>query len=69
MTPTGWPFSEIVQEARFEYARNLLAEQSLRIIDVALMSGYGSPQHFSRAFRKFTDVTPTSSRRAAASAE
>ncbi len=65
----GQSFSEIVQEARFEYARGLLAERSAKIIDVAMMSGYGSPQHFSRAFRKFTGVTPTSYRRAAAVGE
>ena len=65
----GQSFSEIVQEARFEHARNLLAERSARIIDVAMMSGYGSPQHFSRAFRRFTGVTPTSYRRAAAVGE
>jgi AraC-like DNA-binding protein len=62
---SGQSFSDVLQEARFEYARNLLADRSAKIIDVAMMLGYGSPQHFSRAFRRYTGVTPTSYRRAA----
>ncbi len=65
----GWSFSQIVQEARFEHARNLLADRSAKIIDVAMMSGYGSPQHFSRAFRRFTGMTPRSYRRASATGD
>lgn len=63
---SGQSFSDILQEARFEHARKLLADRSAKIIDVAMMSGYGSPQHFSRAFRRYTGVTPTNYRRAAA---
>ncbi len=35
----------------------------MKVIDVAFMAGYESPQHFTRAFRRFTGVTPTAYRR------
>jgi AraC-like DNA-binding protein len=31
----------------------------MRVIDVAMMAGYESPQHFTRAFRRFTGATPS----------
>lgn len=55
----GRSYSEIVQEARFEVARDMLSEPAAKIIDVAMTAGYENPQHFSRAFRKFTGVTPS----------
>jgi AraC-like DNA-binding protein len=56
---SGTSYAKILQEARFELARARLAEPGLKIIDVAIMAGYESPQHFTRAFRRFTGVTPT----------
>jgi len=38
-------------EARFDLACAQLAEPSLKFIDVAMMSGSDSPQHFTRTFR------------------
>lgn len=56
---SGTSYSQIVQEARFDLARSHLNEPGMKVIDVAMMAGYDSPQHFSRAFRRFTGVTPT----------
>lgn len=55
----GSSYSQIVQEARFELARSCLDEPGMKIIDVAMMAGYERPQHFSRAFRRFSGVTPS----------
>jgi AraC-like DNA-binding protein len=55
----GLSYSEILQEARFQFAHSLLRDPNVTITDVAMASGYGSPQHFTRAFRGFTGVTPT----------
>lgn len=55
----GISYTEILQEARFQFARTLLSDPGAKIIDVAMASGYDNPQHFSRAFRRFTGVTPT----------
>jgi AraC-like DNA-binding protein len=54
----GRSYTDIVQEARFDLARDLLNDQALRIIDVSMMCSYENPQHFSRAFRKFAGISP-----------
>lgn len=56
---SGTSYAKILQEARFELARARLADPCLKVIDVAIMAGYESPQHFTRAFRRFTGVTPS----------
>lgn len=55
----GSSYSQILQEARFSLARQRLDDPDLKVIDVAMMAGYESPQHFTRAFRKFTGFTPS----------
>lgn len=60
---SGSSYSDVLQEARFEVARSLLDESGAKMIDVAMTVGYESQQHFSRAFRRFTGVTPTAYRR------
>ncbi len=61
---SGSSYSQVLQEARFDLARNLLDDPGAKIIDVAMTAGYQSPQHFTRAFRRFTGLTPTRYRRA-----
>ena len=56
---SGTTYSRTLQEARFELSRELLDDPDARIIDIAMLAGYNCPQHFSRAFRRFTGVTPT----------
>lgn len=56
---SGSSYSQIVQEARFELARTRLDDSGMKVIDVATMVGYESPQHFTRAFRRYTGVTPS----------
>jgi AraC-like DNA-binding protein len=60
---SGSSYSEVLQEARFDLARSLLDDPGAKIIDVAMTAGYESQQHFTRAFRRFTGVTPTRYRR------
>jgi AraC-like DNA-binding protein len=62
----GRTYSDVVQEARFDLARELLVDPAARIIDVAMAAGYENPQHFSRAFRQLAGVSPTAYRRSAA---
>ncbi len=55
----GSSFSKILWEARFELACTHLGNPDMKVIDVAMTAGYESPQHFTRAFRQFTGVTPS----------
>jgi AraC-like DNA-binding protein len=59
----GTTYSRVLSEARFGLARAHLKDPALKVIDVAMMAGYESPQHFTRAFRNFTGVTPKAYRR------
>jgi AraC-like DNA-binding protein len=59
----GSSYSQILQEARFGLARARLEDPSVKVIDVAMTAGYESPQHFTRAFRRFTGCTPSEYRR------
>ncbi|WPL12653.1 MULTISPECIES: AraC family transcriptional regulator [Thiorhodovibrio] len=61
---SGSCYSQVLQEARFDLARGLLGDPGAKIIDVAMTAGYDSQQHFTRAFRRFTGLTPTGYRRA-----
>lgn len=44
-------------------ARELLAEPTLSIIQVALAVGYQTPSAFAASFRKATNLTPSAFRR------
>lgn len=59
LTQCGSSYSQILQDARFELACARLDDPGLKIIDVAMMAGYDSPQHFTRAFRRYSGATPT----------
>lgn len=55
----GSSYSQILQEARFQLACMRLEDLGQKVIDVAMMTGYENPQHFTRAFRRFTGLTPS----------
>lgn len=55
----GISYGELIQETRFHIARSMLTDSSAMIRDVAMMSGYENPQHFSRAFRRMTGMSPS----------
>jgi AraC-like DNA-binding protein len=52
-------YSQIVQEARFSIASDLLADSDLNMTDIAFATGYDNAPHFSRAFKRLTGVTPS----------
>lgn len=62
----GRSYSDVVQEARFELASELLVDPSTRITDIALAAGYENQQHFARAFRRFAGVSPRAYRKSLA---
>ncbi len=57
-------FSRLVEDARFDVARSLLADHALRVIDVSMELGYRDSANFTRAFRRWTGVSPQLFRRA-----
>jgi AraC-like DNA-binding protein len=58
LTQSGSTYSDIVQEARFSIASDLMADSDLNIADIAFAAGYENAPHFSRAFKRLTGRTP-----------
>lgn len=58
LSNAGVSYSDLLDKVRFESAFKLLRSTDAKIIDVAFSSGYTDPAHFTRAFRRFTGVTP-----------
>jgi YesN/AraC family two-component response regulator len=56
-------FEEYVQELRIERAKQLLESTHLDAARVAELSGFATPQYFSRSFRRSVGVTPLEHRR------
>jgi len=59
---TGVPLSEYIRRRRLTLAAFELQNTNSRVIDVALLYGYESPEAFSRAFHKLHGVTPMAAR-------
>ncbi len=49
---------QIVDQARYQAATRLLEESEIRITDIAMDLGYTDSAHFTRAFRRWSGVTP-----------
>ncbi len=56
-------FSDIVDKARVFQASYLLKESNLKLIDIALSLGYSDASNFTRAFQRWTGVSPKEYRR------
>ena len=55
----GGTFSDFVSEIRAALAQDYLSQDVLPITEVAFLLGYSNPASFSRAFKNWTDQTPT----------
>jgi AraC-like DNA-binding protein len=60
---TGHTPNEYLQRLRVEKAEDLLRQTHQPVTDIALATGFGSGQHFSVIFRRYTGVAPASYRR------
>lgn len=56
----GTSFRAIVDEVRFELARQLLADTDMTTTEIADTLDYGDASAFTRAFRRWTDMPPAS---------
>ena len=56
---SGLTYSDLVQQARFENAAEILASTDQQIIQISTQLGYEDAAHFSRAFKRMAGVTPS----------
>jgi AraC-like DNA-binding protein len=59
-------YSEVVDEVRYELARELLAGRDLEIAKIGATLGYRDPSSFSRAFMRWSGTCPRDYRNAIA---
>jgi AraC-like DNA-binding protein len=63
LAETGASFGQIVDAARFEAARSMLADPAVKVIEVSAQLGYNDSANFTRAFRRWTGLPPQEFRR------
>lgn len=61
----GVPYSSLLDQARLSLARMYLDDQGLGVDEIAALLGYSEPSAFTRAFRRWTGVSPRAYRRRA----
>jgi len=59
----GFTFAGVLQRARYAAARRMLRKPGQKIGDIGRVLGYSDPAHFTRAFTRWTGVTPEDFRR------
>jgi AraC-like DNA-binding protein len=62
----GVTFEELIDEYRRDRAFRLLMRDDHSVLEIAYSLGYSAPAHFSRAFKRWTGVTPRAYRNAIA---
>lgn len=51
-------FNELLDQARFDSAKQLLQDKSISLSDIGYELGYANPANFTRAFRRWAGVSP-----------
>lgn len=59
LSERGVDYSALVEGARFDMAVHLLKDRGCKLIDIAFDLGYADAASFTRAFRRWTGITPS----------
>ena len=54
----GTTFKRLLEQARFDFAKQLLQDESISVLDTCYELGYTDPGNFTRAFRRWAGVSP-----------
>lgn len=65
----GTNFQEVIDEIRFEIARQLLKDTSNEVAQIGFLLGYSNSSAFTRAFRRWSSTTPAAWRTVAKGGE
>ena len=56
---SGLKFNDLLSQAKSEHAKEMLTDTKVSIQDISESLGYSDPAHFTRAFRRWTGITPS----------
>jgi AraC-like DNA-binding protein len=56
-------FGELIDQIRFDTAKQLLRDESTSVSNICYELGYENPANFTRAFRRWSGVTPRQHRK------
>ena len=59
----GMTYSEIVRTVRIERSQDFLTNTTMTIANIAEATGYDTPEHYIRQFKKHTGITPSAYRK------
>ena len=59
----GLTYSQLISRLRYQQAIHWLVNSDLKIIEIAAELGYQDAAHFTRAFKRWTGVSPQTFRR------
>lgn len=59
---SGISYRELMQQVQFARALQLMTDPSRKLIDVAFALGFSEHAHFTRAFRRWTGISPSAFR-------
>jgi AraC-like DNA-binding protein len=59
----GTSYAALLDQARLAKAARMLPETDEKLLDISLMPGYANAANFSRAFRRWTGLSPREYRR------
>ena len=63
LADNGFAFKDLIEATRRQLAENYIKEGQYSLMDTAFMLGYSEVSSFNRAFRRWTDLTPTQYRK------
>ena len=58
LAEAGTSYKRIIDEVRLDAACRLLGDRTLTLAEIATALGYSHPAHFTRAFTRWTGMTP-----------
>jgi AraC-like DNA-binding protein len=59
----GVSFNELIDQIRFDMAKQLLEDKVISVTDISGELGYTDPASFTRAFRRWAGVSPRQHRK------
>jgi len=63
LTDSGLKFNDLLNQAKYRHAKQKLQSSRLPVTEIAKSLGYSDPAHFTRAFRRWSGLSPTDFRK------